>query len=224
MLHTWATNTDDPTVQPRWGKIGKQKIEDAGALCPERMETVDDEILANALKFVDKAKVGRQALLPLAEPDAHARRHAPFAEVPGHAQLGERLVDPGSRHGAARRHRRLGHEVRQGQRPRRRHDHRLLDRQRRRELHLARRRPDAVRGRQGYGPRGRFPRAGDDPVAGQDSGRQDRERHRLGARLVPDLRFRGGKSEHHRGAHEGQGDRRRRTTRCTSTATIRRTC
>ena len=56
MLHSWATDTDDPTVQPRWGKIGKQKIEDAGALCPERMETVDDEILADALKFIDKAR------------------------------------------------------------------------------------------------------------------------------------------------------------------------
>ncbi len=56
MLHTWATDVDDPTVQPRWGKVGKQKIEDAGTLCPERMKTVDDEILANALKFVDKSK------------------------------------------------------------------------------------------------------------------------------------------------------------------------
>ncbi len=56
MLHTWATDVDDPTVQPRWGKVGKQKIEDAGALCPERMETIDDEILSNALKFVDKSK------------------------------------------------------------------------------------------------------------------------------------------------------------------------
>src|SRR5215467_286628 len=56
MLHTWATDVDDPTVQPRWGKVGKQKIEDAGDLCPKRMETVDDEILANALKFLDKAR------------------------------------------------------------------------------------------------------------------------------------------------------------------------
>ncbi|MGR9346252.1 arylsulfatase [Rhizobium leguminosarum] len=56
MLHTIATGTDDPTVDPRWGKVGKQKIEDAGELCPQRMETVDDEILDNALKFVDKAK------------------------------------------------------------------------------------------------------------------------------------------------------------------------
>src|SRR5271155_514911 len=56
MVHSWATNVDDPTVQPRWGKIGKQKIEDAGELCPTRMETVDDEILANAFKFLDKAR------------------------------------------------------------------------------------------------------------------------------------------------------------------------
>ncbi len=56
MLHTWATNVGDPTVQPRWGKIGKQRIEDAGELCPKRMETVDDEILSHALAFIDKAK------------------------------------------------------------------------------------------------------------------------------------------------------------------------
>ena len=56
MVHSWATATDDPTVQPRWGAIGKQKIEDAGELYPERMETVDDEILDLSLKFVDKAR------------------------------------------------------------------------------------------------------------------------------------------------------------------------
>ncbi|MFI5455737.1 MAG: arylsulfatase [Isosphaerales bacterium] len=56
MVHSWATETDDPTVQPRWGKVGKQKIEDAGTLYPKRMETVDDEILDLSLKFLDKAK------------------------------------------------------------------------------------------------------------------------------------------------------------------------
>lgn len=56
MVHSWATDTDDQTVQPRWGKIGKQKIEDAGELYPKRMETVDDEILADSVKFMDKAK------------------------------------------------------------------------------------------------------------------------------------------------------------------------
>jgi arylsulfatase A-like enzyme len=56
MVHSWATDADDPTVMPRWGKIGKQKIEDAGTLYPKRMETVDDEIRDNAFKFIDKAK------------------------------------------------------------------------------------------------------------------------------------------------------------------------
>jgi len=56
MVHSWATNTDDPTVQPRWGKIGKQRIEDAGTLYPKRMETVDDEILKFTFEFIDKAR------------------------------------------------------------------------------------------------------------------------------------------------------------------------
>ena len=55
MVHSWATTTDDPTVMPRWGKVGKQKVEDAGQLFPKRMETVDDEILDWSMKFVDKA-------------------------------------------------------------------------------------------------------------------------------------------------------------------------
>jgi len=56
MVHSWATSEDDPTVLPRWGKVGMQRIEDAGPLHPKRMETVDDEILANTLKFIDGAK------------------------------------------------------------------------------------------------------------------------------------------------------------------------
>jgi arylsulfatase A-like enzyme len=56
MLHCWATDRDDTTVDPRWGKVGKQKIEDAGTLYPKRMETVDDEILGAAVKFIDQAK------------------------------------------------------------------------------------------------------------------------------------------------------------------------
>lgn len=56
MVHSWATTSDDATVMPRWGKVGKQKIEDAGTLYPERMKTVDDEIRDKAFAFVDKAK------------------------------------------------------------------------------------------------------------------------------------------------------------------------
>src|SRR3990172_6753589 len=55
-VHSCATDKDDATVMPRWGKVGKQRIEDAGTLYPKRMETVDDEIRDLAFKFVDKAK------------------------------------------------------------------------------------------------------------------------------------------------------------------------
>ncbi len=56
MVHCWATDKNDTTEMPRWGPIGKQKIEDAGPLYPKRMETVDDEILDLTLKFMDKSK------------------------------------------------------------------------------------------------------------------------------------------------------------------------
>jgi arylsulfatase A-like enzyme len=56
MVHSWATDVDDPTEMPRWGKIGKQKIEDAGTLYPERMKTVDNEIRDLALNFMEKAQ------------------------------------------------------------------------------------------------------------------------------------------------------------------------
>jgi arylsulfatase A-like enzyme len=76
MVHSWATTVDDPTVQPRWGKIGKQKIEDAGQLCPKRMETVDDEILSNALAWVEKAhKDGKPFFLWLNPTRMHVITH-----------------------------------------------------------------------------------------------------------------------------------------------------
>ncbi len=56
MVHSWATETDDATEMQRSGKIGKQKIDDAGTLYPKQMETVDDEIRDFAIKFMDKAK------------------------------------------------------------------------------------------------------------------------------------------------------------------------
>ena len=61
MVHSWATDQEDPTEQPRWGKIGKQRIEDAGTLYPKRMETVDDEVLELSFKFLDKAKADNKS-------------------------------------------------------------------------------------------------------------------------------------------------------------------
>ena len=55
VLHCWATDKDDPTVHERWGKVGKQKIEDTGPLNTKRMETCDDEFVAAAKQFIKKA-------------------------------------------------------------------------------------------------------------------------------------------------------------------------
>jgi len=55
VYHCFAADKDDTTVEPRFGKIGKQKCEDTGPLTRKRMETVDEEITAGALKFMDKA-------------------------------------------------------------------------------------------------------------------------------------------------------------------------
>jgi arylsulfatase len=55
VLHCWATDVDDPTEDPRWGRVGKQRIEDDGPLDTKRMETVDEEFLDAAFTFIDKA-------------------------------------------------------------------------------------------------------------------------------------------------------------------------
>jgi arylsulfatase len=54
VLHTWATEEDDPTEEPRWGRVGKQKIEDTGPLTKKRMETCDDEFVAAARDFITR--------------------------------------------------------------------------------------------------------------------------------------------------------------------------
>jgi arylsulfatase A-like enzyme len=55
VMHCFATNNDDATVDPRFGKIGKQKCEDTGRLTKKRMETVDEEVTVGAIKFMEKA-------------------------------------------------------------------------------------------------------------------------------------------------------------------------
>ncbi|MBX9821800.1 MULTISPECIES: arylsulfatase [Nitrobacteraceae] len=54
VLRSKASDRDDPTEQPRWGKVGKQTIEDTGPLTKKRMETVDDETSAAAIDFIQR--------------------------------------------------------------------------------------------------------------------------------------------------------------------------
>jgi len=54
VLRCKASDRDDPTDQPRWGKVGKQTIEDTGPLTKKRMETIDDETSAAAIDFIQR--------------------------------------------------------------------------------------------------------------------------------------------------------------------------
>jgi arylsulfatase len=73
LVHSYATDTDDPTVMPRWGKVGKQRITDEGPLAPfpsmagrqnwqagrpakYNMETFDEVLVEHSNGFMDKAK------------------------------------------------------------------------------------------------------------------------------------------------------------------------
>lgn len=73
LVHAWATEADDPTEQPRWGKIGRQKIVDEGPLAPfpdmknvqnwqvgrpakYNMETFDEVLVDHSIDFMDRAK------------------------------------------------------------------------------------------------------------------------------------------------------------------------
>ena len=72
VLRCKATDRDDPTVDPRFGKIGKQTIEDTGALTKKRMETIDDETSAAAIDLHEAATSGGQTVLRLVQLDPHA--------------------------------------------------------------------------------------------------------------------------------------------------------
>ena len=54
VLKCTATDLDDPTEDPRFGKVGKQRIEDTGALTKKRMETIDDETSDAAIDFMKR--------------------------------------------------------------------------------------------------------------------------------------------------------------------------
>src|SRR6478752_2504037 len=54
VLKCKASETDDSTVDPQFGKVGKQVIENTGPLDTKRMETVDEEFLSSAIDFIER--------------------------------------------------------------------------------------------------------------------------------------------------------------------------
>jgi len=91
LLHCWATDTYDTNEMPRWGVIGKQKIEDDGPLPPHpmdgikyNMETIDDTILADSLAFMDQAKAANKPFFVWLNP---TRMHVTTHLSPKYAAL-----------------------------------------------------------------------------------------------------------------------------------------
>ncbi len=60
VLHCWATAIDDSTVDPSFGKVGFQRIDNTGPLTVKRMETIDDEFTDAATAWMEKqVKAGK---------------------------------------------------------------------------------------------------------------------------------------------------------------------
>jgi arylsulfatase A-like enzyme len=56
VLDCKVSDRDDPTIDPRFGKVGKQVCKDTGPLTKKRMETVDDDIADRAADFIKRQK------------------------------------------------------------------------------------------------------------------------------------------------------------------------
>lgn len=76
VLKCKATDVDDPTVDPRFGKIGKQTIEDTGALTKKRMETIDDETSSAAIDYMKRQQAaGKPFFVWFNSTRMHLRTH-----------------------------------------------------------------------------------------------------------------------------------------------------
>ena len=82
VIHSFASATDDATVDPRFGRVGRQKIEDTGPLTKERMVTIDDDIADRAADFLDRQhKAGKPVFLWVNFTHMHFRTHPKPASV-----------------------------------------------------------------------------------------------------------------------------------------------
>jgi arylsulfatase len=76
VLDCKASATDDPTVDPRFGKVGKQVCKDTGPLTKKRMETIDDDVAARAVDFIQRQnKAGKPAFVWVNFTHMHFRTH-----------------------------------------------------------------------------------------------------------------------------------------------------
>ena len=176
VLRCWATDTDDATEDPRWGRVGKQKIEDTGPLTRKRMETCDDEFAAAAKDFMKRQNdAGKPFFAWLNFTHMHLYTHTKPSSL---GQAGrwqspyhDTMVDHDKNVGEVL-------DYLDSARHRRQHLRHVLDRQRATHELLARRRHDAVPQRKEHQLGRRVPRTDARPLAGQNQARLGRQRHR----------------------------------------------
>jgi arylsulfatase A-like enzyme len=76
VLDCRASATDDPTVDPRFGKVGKQVCKDSGPLTKKRMETIDDDVAERAVDFITRQNAaGKPAFVWVNFTHMHFRTH-----------------------------------------------------------------------------------------------------------------------------------------------------
>jgi arylsulfatase A-like enzyme len=90
-----ASEHDDPTVDPRWGRVGRQVIEDAGTLGAERQKTFDDEVLKRSMDWMaNAAQQGQPFFLWFNPSRMHQEIHVSkqWEGKSGHGRYGDALM------------------------------------------------------------------------------------------------------------------------------------
>jgi arylsulfatase A-like enzyme len=76
VLDCKASDTDDATVDTRFGRVGRQVCKDTGPLTRKRMETIDDDVAARAADFIERQnKAGKPAFVWVNFSHMHFRTH-----------------------------------------------------------------------------------------------------------------------------------------------------
>ncbi len=77
-----ASAIDDPTVDPRFGRVGKQVCKDTGPLTRKRMETIDDDTAARAVDFIKRQNAaGKPAFVWVNFTHMHFRTHTKAGSI-----------------------------------------------------------------------------------------------------------------------------------------------
>ena len=201
-----ASDKDDPTVDPRFGKVGKQVCKDTGPLTKTRMVTIDDDIADRAVDFIQRQnKAGKPAFVWVNFTHMHFRTHTKPASIGQAGQFQSPYHDTMIDHD-----KNVGTGAQGAGRSRHRQQHlrHVLDRQWPAHELVARRSDDAIPQREELELGRRLSGAGNGALAGQDQAGPDLQRNCLPSRLAADARGDRRRRRCERQAHEGLQGRR----------------